>query len=538
MARKNRLINSIAVHFLIGAVCGAIVGGIIASLLASGPSLQFEARVMLFRVPSDETSRAARDYVANAVSRPGFLDAFVRERNIDSAAQSVLSRNLEVTARDPASPNAELKLVGTNEEMLTSTLDELAIYVTETLRTIDEGDMQAKLDELEKEIESVSDKNIDLLNSRDKYEPVADRFKEDIAQTAALTELRKSLELSLRYVLKPLSEGTKTEINTTLEKAIAAQQRRANQEAATLEKSTEDYRFATSLANNSATLKALRQAKQRLVIEFNRDTPLRIASRAKAGLVDVEARTFTKLIPICAFIGALIAGFIWSFLRTRDSRLSGLAIEERFGVPTVAVISQSLTDIGQQQHLPLAKVDAQSKALAGIRSLNVALHLLCTHKRKRSPVIFSELGDGFHGAHVIANLALDMARRGEHCLIIDTDKNDGQLATLFRSGSEQGWVSMITVDGLANPPVATEEKGSICYLHEEDEIVSAEQTTLFDQILVFAPTPAAAKKRFQHEEDAFGVVLCTASTRLSLLRRALTSYGKNRHGAVLCGYAG
>ena len=542
MVRKNRLVNSIGVYFLLGAIVGAIVGGILVTVFAGVPSTQLEARVMLFRVPSGDSYLAARDYVAAAVSRPKFLERFIAERNIDSNAQASLENNLTVTARDPASPNAELRLVGTDEKLLTKTLDELAIYVTETLRTIDKNEMQSLQNELENEIDSVSAKNLQLLDVRDQHEPIPERLKKDLQLTADLAGKRKSLELSLRYVLKPHSGRDEQEIKTLLKKVVAAEEKRENQAAASPEKLSEDYRFALSLAKNSAVLQALRQAKQRLVIEFNRDTPLRIASRAKVEPIEIEPASITILIPICAFLGALIAGILWSIQRNRDSKLTGLAIEERFGIPTLAVIPQTLVDAGQQHGVPIATMGTQADDLTAIRSLHVAISLLDLPPAKNNPIIFSEIDADIHAGHVIANLALDIAGNGAAVLVIDAQDRDGRLKQLFSRAGQQAWASVLSPDDLANNSVNKDasdseqnKHGSLYYVRESDEWISNEKTALFDRILVLAPTPDAAKKLMRRHEHALGVVLCTADTRMSQLRRALFSHTKGTQGAVLCG---
>ncbi|MGR8949845.1 MAG: hypothetical protein ACU84Q_17515 [Gammaproteobacteria bacterium] len=534
MVRKNRLMVSIARYFVVGTILGAIVGLLLNMLLVSAPSGRLEARVLLFRIPSDDTYQAARDYLSLAISRPGFLDDFAKQQGLDSGEQALLARNLSVVARDASSPNAQLRLVGDNEAALSETLNALAIYVTEALRTIDETAMQSLLNGIEKEIEKASEKNLALLNARDKFNPLPDDLNDSIRLSTALVTKRKELEISLRYTLKPLSKSDEGTIREQLDKIIEQQQggKRPIRVAA---RDIENFDFARELAHSSAILRVLRQAKQNLVIAYNGDTPLRIAGRAAVTPLTLEATPTGQFIAICAFLGALIGGFIWSMLRSRSWQLTGLNIERRLGVPTLAVIAQKLTDCGTQLGGPLAHFNSDSNDLACIKSLSIALSLLQSEQGQNAPLIFSEVGGGDHIAHVTANLAIVMAAGGDRVLVISATGNEEQSKDLFRHGEEQGWCATLTAQDLTNNHSAQTkfEPGKICYYRVKDETIPLADLAQFNKVLILARHPADAKKQLTHHACGVGVVLCTTGTRVSILRRAL---GRKMHGVVLCGH--
>ena len=539
MGRQNRLTNSIVPFFIVGAIVGALAGLLVNVMSTKAPTTQYEARVLLFRVPGDGTFHAARDYLSYAISRPGFFETFAQQHGIDANDQALIARNLGVTARDPSSQNAELRLIGKDEAMLTSTLDALAIHLTESLRTIDEADKDLVLSRLEKEIDLANEKNRTLFDARRKGASLSGELKKEIRIAGKLAAKRKELELSQRYFLKPLTKSTEEATRYELNKVIKAQaqhERRINNLSHT---DSDVFKYAKSVALNEANLKALTQAKQRLVIEFNKDTPLRIASRAKATpFLVIEPQPVGRIIGICAFIGLLVGGVVWSILRTRESKLTGLEIERRMGVPTAAVISQRSTDLGIEQGQPLARTEPQSEDLAGIRSLLVAACFLNDDGERNLPWVFTELGKGNHVGHVIANLALIMASRRARVLVIEASPKSTELSALFERGADQGWVKLVTAEDLSAGRLANGvvNRGRISYCHEQGRAVTFEDMANFDCVLVHAKNASDAKNRLADFEQGVGLVLCTAATRISMLRKALgRSLGKKMHGVVLCG---
>ena len=539
MASKNRLTKSIWVFFFIGAVFGAVAGLVASTLLGRGPSVQVEASVLLFRVPGNQDFQAARDYLSFAISRPGFIEKFAERQGIDASTREALDNGLRVTARDPSSQNAELRLIGSDESAVTKTLDALAIYLTESLRTVDDGVKDALLQELDQEIKRARDKNLALLDSRSKLGELSAPQKKQISVASTLAGRRKELELSLRYFLKPLSDSEQQTIQQDLERITEAQALHQKRISRVPPPDLQQYRFETEVALSDAEIRALTQAKQRLVIEYNKDTPFRIASRAKAAPLLIEGKSFYGLIGVCAFVGLLIGGMVWSVLRTRESKLTGLQIEKKLGVPTIAVISQQLTDQGEQQGMPLVLSDSQSEELVGIRSLNVALHFLKEQREQSFPIVISELDTDEHVAHVIANLALDMVNHQSRVLVIESSSEPTTLSALFEDGIKQAWVEKLSVDDFsAGITATTVNENKIYYVQEKGTDLGLGPIALFDSILVHAKDASVAKKRLATYSTGVGLVLCTAQSRVSKLRNAVgRRFGKKLHGAVICGYA-
>ena len=538
MARKNRLVDSVIPYFIVGAIVGACAGLLAHTVFENAPASRFEGRVMLFRLPGNDTFRAARDYLSIAVSRPEFVESFAKNYDIDSATRKLISGNLTVVARDASSPNAELRLTGPDEDKLATTLDSLAIYLTESLRTIDENVMQKLLDELEKEITIATENNLVLRDSRSEYASIPEPLRKAIDDSMTLSTERKELELSLKYVLKPLSDADTKAIRQQLTKVTSAQQEYHRRAQEIAERHAVNFKLLSDIASTEATLQALRRTKQHLVIDYNKDTPLRIASRAKVTPLEYVPTSPGRSIGIGAFIGAIIGGVICSLLRSRDSKLDALGIERRLGVPTFAVISQHVTNTGIDNGIPLARSNPASENLAGIRSLNIALHLLNAERGNKYPIVITEIGAENHAPYVIANLALDMANNGMRVLVVETEDKKNQLSDLMRRGIEQSWVIALNEQDSTVTRQSDEslKHGQVYYLLAPGSAPPLVDIPQFDKVLIHAPNPAAAKSCVAAYPQSLGLVLCTATTRVSTLRKALgRALGKKLHGVVFCG---
>lgn len=536
MARKNRLASSFFLHVLVGTIAGSIFGVAINTMFISTSTSLFEGRVTLFRLPDENVDYAARDYLSLAIARPDFIENFAAKHGIDAATQVLLSNNLKVVARDASSPNAELRLIGTDEAWIITTLNALAIHVTEVLRTIDRSAMESILSALDKEIALARERNFELINSQRNRSEIPPKLEDDIRTSSELVAARKALELSLRYTLKPPSTPKKHEIEKQIGRLDELIKQRSQRPKTYAGIYGDSFNLATSLAHSSAILKTLRQAKQRVVIEFNQDTPLRVAGGAKVTRLEAEPIPFGRVIGICAFVGALIAGFIWSMRQSKNSKLTGLIIEGRLGRPVVAVIAQRITDFGNNHGTPLAHRQPQDEDLAGIRSLHVAARVLKQRQDRPLQVAFSEIGDGGHIHSVIANLAFDMAYTGMQVLVIDAAGTGRQLPEIFERGEVDGWCVSLAIESLNNNGKLKREASNskINFIRANINEVSVDKMMHFDGVLIHAPRDSEVKQSLLNLEHCLWLVLCTAETRVSVLRRAL---GTKMHGVVLCGYS-
>ena len=529
MARKNRL--TIIFYFLFGAVVGAFAGFLANTFFLEQSSTQMEARVMLFRLPSNDTYQAARDFVSFSIRRPGFIENFALEQGIDDNTRELISKNLRVEAEDAASTIAELVLGGMDEEKLVATLDALTMHLIESLRSVDESTMQSVSHEIEQEIANANEAYLGLQNDRRKFGPTPERLREHVEASAGFAAEKKELELSLKYFLKPVSELATQSIRQKLAKTVKA----SDQHDARIEQIVgadyENYRFAKSLAITEANLRALRRTKQSLVIEFNKASPLRVASGAKLVPRVNDLIPVNRAIGVGAFIGALLGGFVWSLRRSSTSGLTGLEIEESMGIPTVAVIGQTLIGKGKEKRRPLKLENPGSDELAGIKSLSVAAHILNTEKGSPITLVLTELGNGEYIAHVAANLALEMANLQARVLVVETATTEKTyVSDLFERGVVEGWVSTLKAQDESRA-----DRGSVTYLREKEIALAPEVMARFDCVLIVASTAIDAKKRLAKQKKALGFVLCKSATRASTLRKAVGGIaGTRMHGVILC----
>ena len=536
MARANRLTSSLIAYFFVGAVLGAIAGILAHYVLSSAPAQLFEGRVMLFRLPGNNVNHAARDFLEIAISQPGFIAGFIEKHDLSPEVIDSL-QELKVVARDPSSPNAELQLTGSDEEQITKTLDALAIYVTEALRTFDEGTKNEILQSLDKEIEAANSDYLARLKLRGIYGAVSDELKQEIAKSAKLHARRLELELSQRYRLAPLSSMEEETLQQDISEIIQAQERQERHLKTFSGSSSRNGKFALELALNEALTQALRQTKQRIVITYNQDTPIRIANRAKLTPITLEPSSAAKPIGLGAFIGALLGGLLWSRSRTQDSALTGLNIERRFNVPTFAVISPKLAERGEREGRPLAIIDPQSEHLACIRSLNLAVHLLKSKATGAKVLTFVDLSNRNNSTHVIANLAIEMRNRGQSVLVVETNSDKIAFSSLLEPAQAKAWALPATLQQLANEEAKplSEQAPYIVYVEQDEWHLSPELVSQFDCVLIHAQDIADAKKRRLEMPESLLLVLCTTDTQVSKLRKALgRGAEKKMHGVVLC----
>lgn len=537
MARKNRLAASFLAYSVFGLIIGAALGFALDAVFARQANSSFAGYVTLYRIPTQGSDQAARDFISTALARKGYLEGFTDKHGLDSKTQSLLAKGLTVVARDASSPSADLKLVGKDPTLLTTTLDALAIHITETLRSIEEPELQGLLDKLNNEIETVNKPYLELLGSRFEHKKLPTAAADEVRKAAALISKKHEMELTQRYTFKPQSPQQELFLQQDLDALSKELHRQTEQAAKHFNTDSQDYKFASSLAYLEATVRALRQTKQRLVIAFNQGTPLRVTGRAVVEPLFISSPPTVVVVGVCALIGGLLGAVGCSLQQARYAKITGPSIEKRLGTQVLGVIPKSLTEFGEREMHPMADIEPLSIPLSAIRSFSVAQHLLFPQQSKTVPVIFTAIGKGQDAGHFIANLAVTMAHRGERILLVDA--NNTHSLDMFRSDSKFASTTTLQIkelkdDGGSQPHI---DKGSISFkVAVADKKATSNlltETSHFDRILILVGDANKAKHMLEGYGCGIGLVVCDDKTRMSKIRKAL---GKASHGVVLCGY--
>lgn len=540
MARKNHGITVFLRYGLLGALIGAILGTLVGGLLVKVAPARFEANVILFHIPTIGASDSARDFIAATLARKDFLPAFAAKRRIDAKTQAQLTRNLSVVAEDASSPVAELHLVGRDSTAITTTLDALASYMTEVLHSPQNRALQSQLRELDPVMDAANRRHHELITARSEYGRLPSSALDKVRAAITLAEQRLQIESAQRYGLKPRSATDELEAQRRLNDIIQQQEQLMPSMDEDANIDSEHFELEISYALAGAELRVLEQTRRRLLSEFDRAMPLRVVRRAKANPLETEHTLLGPLAAACSLIGGLCGGFAWSRRQSRNGNLTGPVVERRLHVPVVGVMAESLTDYGEREQRPMAQADPEPLAVAGVRSMNVALHLLAPEGGPVGPVVFAEVGDGRHASHVIANLAVVMAEIGERVLIVEGNGDNSQLFEMFANNRGAARTIALDVSELEDEKDADAPRGngSICFATGD-----AAATTLpvppafvshFDRVLIHVGNANRSRHVVKAYGTGVGLVVCTAEARLSVLRKALAT---TLHGVVLCAYS-
>jgi len=540
VARKNHGVTAFLRYGLLGVLAGTILGTLVGALFVAISHARFEANIALYRVPTNGTSSSARDFIAATLARQDFLRDFVAKRRLEAKAQARLTRNLTVVAKDASRPLAEMRLVGSDPAAITMTLDALATYMVEVLHSTQNTALQSQLRELDPVIDAASRRYYELMTAQFEYGRLPSSALHKIRVATTLARQRLQIELAQRYRLKPRSAADEIELQRRLNDIIKQQERLTPSMDEHANVDSDHFELESAFALAGAELRVLKQTKRRLLSEFDRAKPLLIVRRAKAIPLTTEHAPVVVLAAACGLIGGLCGGFAWSKRQSRNGKLTGPIVERRLGVPVVGVMAESLTDYGEREQRPMAQADPQPLAVAGVRSLNVALHLLAQKRSRVGPVVFTEIGDGRHASHVIANLAVVMAQTGERVLIVEASDSDGQLSGMF--ANDKGIARTIALDvgelGDEQDAEVRPGNGSIRFAIGDAGAVAPPVPLAvishFDCVLIHNRHLDRARRVLKGYGTGVGLVVCTAEARVSVVRKALA---RTLHGVVLCAYA-
>ncbi len=540
MDRKNRGVTTFLRYGLLGLISGTVLGALVGEVFVAVSPARFQADIVLFHIPTYGTSDSARDFIASTLAQPDFLPDFVSNRRIDTKTEALLRRNLTVIAKDASRPVAEIQLIGNDSAAITSTLDVLAAYMVESVHSSQNIALDSQLRELNPIIDAAKRRHDDLIMARSAYGRLPPSALGNIRVATSLTEQRLQIELAQRYRLKPPSAADVLELQRRLNDIIVQQAQLAPSMDEQADVNSDHVELESAVTHARAELRVLEQTKQRLLGEFSSSKPLQIVHQAKTIPLTTEQTLVVLLAAAGSLIGGLSGGLGWSMRQSRNGKINGPVLERRLRTAVVGVMAENLTDYGERELRPLALADPRSLAMAGVRSLNVALHVMSQERRRAGPVVFAEIGDGYHASHVVANLAVVAAQMGEQVLIVEASGSDSRLSSLF--ANDKGIARTIALD---TSEVRDERdvdvhfgNGSIRFAigDDPDETILPVPVAFianFDRVFIHTGQADRAKQVVKAYGTGIGIVVCTAEAPLSVLRKALA---RQLHGVVLCAY--
>lgn len=538
MARETRVVSSVGAYATLGMILGAILGFAVSALVASQSQARFEASVLIYRLPKAGGEQAARDFITAAVRKDGFIDSFIEKHQLDTKTKKQLTRGLQIVARDASSPNAQLILVGDDPAGLETTLDALAAYLTQNVRSIADSALESLMSSLNAEIDVANSHYLDLVGKRSSFGKLDTSLEQIVDNIAEIVASKSKLELASRYSFSATSSPDAS-LDESLLKRLAAQQQRETTRARGLPNvDIAEFEFASALAIADAKLRALRQTKQRLIIEFNQGTPLRVTGGAKIGLIDAEPPQTLLMISACALIGGLLAGIWQSLLLSRDSKFKVPILEKQLKTSVLGVIPKTLIDFGELNRVPMAVSDPDGIPVSAIHGLHVALHFLLLASEKATPIIFSTLRKSNLASHVVANLAISMAAKENQVLIIHGAENN--LSSIFGAPKQLNQHSSITIRHVDNTADAKQPQSTgLIDLCQSDSSIAQSNFLKgnflhYDHILILSDDAPHAKRMLSNFTNAIGVIACSEKDRISKIRRALSN---SFAGVIVCGYS-
>lgn len=524
MAGNHRAIVSFARYALLGTLAGVLMGVLAGVLVEKLAPPRYEATTVVFHAPGSGGSDSGRDFIAATLTDPDLFPAIAAEHGREAGYAADLARRIRVTAPDASRPIAEIRLRGKDETALAATLDTVAQRVVTLHRTRQKAALQWQLDALDEEL-------ADARKRREEFDGAAlDRTalpgvaNDAIVAAANLARQLREIELGERFRLNRGSTLDERRRELSLH-GLVRQLKRA-QQALDDDGTVADARIerARELAIADAEILALKQTRERLLRVFESSPPLQIVRPADVEPLATDASPIAIMAGFGSLIGLLAGGFMWSANQSTPTELSAAMVEKSLRVPVLAVIPENFTDDDHQG--ALAQTNPQHLAVAGIRSLRIALHVRVPLADAAAPVVIAGLDDPHLAGLVVANLAVVAAQAGERVLIIDAVRGDGILPGIFAHGPGSEQAAEVRLGA-----------GSVRLVNNDDADSAASAAQVndghFDRVVVHVPDPARARAYIHDGNAGIGLLVCRTGQPLAALRKAQAN---KLFGVVLCAY--
>lgn len=549
MARKNFRVAFLLRYLVLGLALGAGVGAGSHWLYRYVMPQQYEARALLLHAPGEtDFAPDAAQIIRSTLERPHFLPDVVERIEVDKRTAALLARRLRVVETTDSKHLAHLVLHGRDRMALETGLNAVADEMVSLYLERERRHLQNVLRRLDAELVAVTQHHTALEARHATAAPLPIWARGAVVMLTDLAKQRFELQLQKRY---PTTRDTPASLDERLAE-LSAQEARLhsslggdeNVEAARLNLELE-------LALDSAKLLALLQTKQQILNAIaTQRGPLRVVQHARSAPASAPAEQWVLPAVVGAAIGGMFVLLLWWLRRPAQIRLTGPVVETDLRVRVIGVMASSITHYGERKLRPLAQVHPDHLAIAGVRSLAIALHILGKEQARVGPVVVVEHGGDRHAAHVLANLAMLAADRGERVLLVDAVAVDSGLSAMFKSGTQTTLSTSLGSDDLGPAQIDGRDghRGRIRFVNARasQETVEAGELPVpgafvnyFDRVYMHAQSISQACALLDGYGAGLGILVGSNRQRLAPLREARRMWQEQAdtlHGIVLCGY--
>ncbi|MFK8015732.1 MAG: hypothetical protein AB8G17_09865 [Gammaproteobacteria bacterium] len=463
MGTHRRSLTRLGGWMLLGALAGAAV---VLLMLAAARSLapqRYVGSVLLYASPVRGDSSHGRRRLQVALNDPDFLSSVVQTAEVSTASAAQLARSVTLRPSSSSAALTELTAVANEQDDLTAALNTVAVALVQRRRDIAARQVGSRIADISTEMDALQAR----LTAVDAYLKTVTLPPWASASATALGSLEaERFELALATRRGQQKTGA-------FERQLAVLDARIEQlrlgigggEPIT----AEIFDAAVSRAAIPGQIAHLLEARETLRGQRLAEADLRIVRPATVARVPPPVRRGLWAAVFGAAIGALAVLLQWAGRPVKKRHRDGPTLESHLHVRVIGSIASALVDYGDRKMRPLAQTHPQHLAVDGVRSLHLALRVLGAQRETDGPIVMANADESQNAGHVLANLAMLAANRGERVLLIETDSGDSVLSSLFTTGTSTTLSTIMDTDTLSRKGKPRGEGGRIRFVVADDD---------------------------------------------------------------------
>ena len=223
----------------------------------------------------------------------------------------------------------------------------------------------------------------------------------------------------------------------------------------------------------------------------------------------------------------------------------GPTLEAHVHVPVIGSIAAPLADYGERKLRPLAQSHPQHLAVDGVRSLETAFKVLAAGKEQPGPIVMVNVDERQNAGHILANLAMLAALRGERVLLIETAQGESVLSSMFVSGTQTTLSTIMDVGELCDEKLPKHDDGGRIRYVVADDVGSPDPPVpgafmqYFSRIYISSNSIDRAITLLQAYGDGIGVLVGSDQLPIREWQRARAQWRESQlplDGLVHCGH--
>ena len=465
VAIDHRLSRRIA-GVMNAAVIGALAVVLVLFIVRAVVPPNYSVSVMFYADKTLRTPEQHRRALEAQLRHPGFLERVVVAADVPVGTASELARTLQVRPTSRYALFTQMVALGHDADALERAANSLADALVEARAQQTTRRRNARL-------ALVAERSQDLERQRAVALTVlADAELPGWARTGALVlgaldGRRFGLELDV-------------ELKTARDEDVAAARQEIDQTIAQLELHMGGPGNVDAGIFDAARLMASLDDRQSHLIGARQDIrdmlapehDLHVINRALvAELKPAVSRTIWGAV-FGAALGALFVVIRDTGRPSRTRHRGGPTLESHVHVAVIGSMAGALVNYGERKMRPLAQAHPSHLAIDGVRSLQTALQVLAGRHKRAGPVIIANADATNNAGHVLSNLAILAADRGERVLIIETGRDNSVLSQLFTTGTRTTLSTTVDEQDISVQSKAPPGGGRIRFMIADDDSVS------------------------------------------------------------------